>query len=488
MTSDVPAWVGAVDADTLARLLALQSEHDWLDYKRQCDLSITRGLVEIAKDVGAMLMAGGHILIGADDNGQPAGDVEHPDLFDPATLHAKLSKYLPKSFEIRAAMRRYQGQSYALIYVVPHPDGFGIFERDGNYSDGNRTVTVFRKGEVFARHGTRSERWDQGDIAVIRQRLRNDADRARDQEVRALELLHAVPPQLGGSGLWLGVAVVPQHLAADPVQRSRDVGQQFLTDWHQTQAPIEMLAQGTASYRQPGGLVTTNQAAIQDPPHWWRVAFQDNGEAVGAHVLSHEIAKDQGDRQWYGLPEVLYDGRTIPARRDKVEGHLLSLLDLLTAAAFGAGAGGRVLIMVSLLAPPSRAWADVALVDEFTDGSGERQGWHVASARAQRSADDALLVPAVRRVALADMRDATARLRTAYGLAADLLAIFSIDQPTMLTAEGTLNPYGVATDRQQIVYQHARHLGLPVEPVSPIERRQQFEEDMRAAKERLRQR
>jgi hypothetical protein len=144
--------------------------------------------------------------------------------------------------------------------------------------------------------------------------------------------------------------------------------------------------------------------------------------------------------------------------------------------------------MASFLAPDSRPWADVALVNELADDSGERPGWRIANTRAQQSADDALLVPAIRRVELADMRDATMRIGTACSLAADLLAIFSIDEPTMLTAKGTLNPYGTATDRQQTVYQHAPHLGLPANAVSPIERRQQFEEDMRAAKERLCQR
>jgi hypothetical protein len=68
VTSDLPTWAGSVDADTLAALLALQSEHDWLDYKRHCDLSSTRGLVEFAKDAGAMMITGGYILVGADDN------------------------------------------------------------------------------------------------------------------------------------------------------------------------------------------------------------------------------------------------------------------------------------------------------------------------------------------------------------------------------------------------------------------------------------
>ena len=77
VTIDRPPWTGSANADALAALLGLQSEHDWLDYKRQCDLSTTRGVVELAKDVGAMMISGGYILIGADDNGRPAGDVEH---------------------------------------------------------------------------------------------------------------------------------------------------------------------------------------------------------------------------------------------------------------------------------------------------------------------------------------------------------------------------------------------------------------------------
>jgi len=98
------------------------------------------------------------------------------------------------------------------------------------------------------------------------------------------------------------------------------------------------------------------------------------------------------------------------------------------------------------------------------------------------------MVPIVQRMRLADMRDPTTRLRAAHLLAADLLAIFGVDQPAMLRSEGTLDPDGSATDHQQIVYQHARHLGLPVDPISPMERRQRYEDTVRAAQEQLRQR
>ena len=77
MTNGLPAWAGSVDAEALAQLLALGGERDWLDYKRQCDLSETRGVVEIVKDMGAMMVTGGYLIIGADDQGQPSGEPEH---------------------------------------------------------------------------------------------------------------------------------------------------------------------------------------------------------------------------------------------------------------------------------------------------------------------------------------------------------------------------------------------------------------------------
>ena len=97
MTNGLPAWAGSVDAEALAQLLALGGERDWLDFKRQCDLSVTRDLVEITKDIGAMMITGGYLVIGADDHGQPSGEPAHLDLFDPAKLHAKVAKYISRA-------------------------------------------------------------------------------------------------------------------------------------------------------------------------------------------------------------------------------------------------------------------------------------------------------------------------------------------------------------------------------------------------------
>jgi hypothetical protein len=60
-----------------------------------------------------------------------------------------------------------------VLYVPPHPDGFCIFKADGFYGK----AAVFRAGDVYARHGSASERWQQPDIDRIRKRLRERTDK-----------------------------------------------------------------------------------------------------------------------------------------------------------------------------------------------------------------------------------------------------------------------------------------------------------------------
>jgi Schlafen, AlbA_2 len=242
MTNYLPAWAGSVDSEALARLLGFGGERDWLDYKSQCDLSSTRDLVEITKDIGALMITGGYIVVGADDHGLPAGEPAHIELFDRAHVHAKVAKYISKPFKLRVAVHRHQGQSFAVVYVAPHPDGLCVFEHTGNYIEpGMGTRTVFRTGDVFARHGTASEPWNQRDIAAVKRRLAADADHGRDQAAEALSLVSDLPRRLGGTGLWLAVVVVPEYRPTDPTKTMPDAAQRFLSDWAFASAPSKPL-------------------------------------------------------------------------------------------------------------------------------------------------------------------------------------------------------------------------------------------------------
>jgi hypothetical protein len=174
--------------------------------------------------------------------------------------------------------------------------------------------------------------------------------------------------------------------------------------------------------------------------------------------------------------------------RTKLEYQLEILVDALTAHALKAGAGGQAVITAELLAPQPSPGQRVALLNQLTDDSEQPTGWHVAGPRAIQALTEVTAKPMTTSVPLAGMQDARARLQTTYHLAGELLALFAIDEPALLKPDGTLDPYGAAAERQQIVYQHARHLGLPVDEISPADRRSQYEAEVRAARDRLRQR
>jgi hypothetical protein len=145
-------------------------------------------------------------------------------------------------------------------------------------------------------------------------------------------------------------------------------------------------------------------------------------------------------------------------------------------------------ITAALVAPQPVTKQRVALLNESVDDAGESAGWHAAGPHAIQALADVADQPMTTSVPLTEMRDPQARLVASYHLAGDLLALFAIDEPTLLRADGTFDPYGAAVSHQQIVYQHAKHLGLPVPETSPGERRQEYEAAMRAAKDKLRQR
>ena len=171
-----------VSEEKLRQLLDEQAESAALDFKSECDLSQKPALVELAKDVGALQMRGGFIVFGADDRGRPTGGLTKGTvpLFDEARLRSKLRKWIPDPLELLSARHEVDGTSLVLMYVGASPLGFAVFQADGKYLLNGKEVTVFRKGDVFARHGSASEPWNQSDLPYMLDR----AVEARKEEWR----------------------------------------------------------------------------------------------------------------------------------------------------------------------------------------------------------------------------------------------------------------------------------------------------------------
>jgi hypothetical protein len=169
----VPTLEPRVDETKLRELLTEQHESEALEYVGACDLRERRDVVELASEVGAIAARGGYIVIGANDRGAPTGmvDFEQANLFDDATVRDKLGRYLPPDLEIRVGRHPSGADWLVVIYVALHPDGAAVFRADGVYEHAGKSQTVFRKGEYFVRHGTKSERPNQDDI----KRMRKDA-------------------------------------------------------------------------------------------------------------------------------------------------------------------------------------------------------------------------------------------------------------------------------------------------------------------------
>ncbi len=163
---------GLVSSEKLSELLALQAEYPELDFKQKMDVSSTAGLVELAKHVGAMQVAGGYLIAGVDGRGTPmAGMADaNTQLLDEATLVPKLLRYLPEPLQLRSAIHERDGHTVVLIYVGRHPSGCAIFHTGGQYEKKGTTQVVFRAGDVFWRDGTRSVRISQQGLKEIVER------------------------------------------------------------------------------------------------------------------------------------------------------------------------------------------------------------------------------------------------------------------------------------------------------------------------------
>jgi hypothetical protein len=183
---------GIVSDEKLSELLTLQAEYPELDYKSTLDVTTTEGAVELAKDIGAMQVRGGYIVIGVDDSGAETGLLDSADIrpFDEASLTQKMLRWLPRPLDLTSRVANRSGHRVVLIHVGRHPDGCAFFTADGQYTKNGRPSVVFREGEVFWRDGTRSARLSQQGLEDVVARRIADAKAgwlAEQREIRRHE-------------------------------------------------------------------------------------------------------------------------------------------------------------------------------------------------------------------------------------------------------------------------------------------------------------
>jgi hypothetical protein len=226
--------------DKLLQLLDEGVESETLDYKETCDLSSKEDQVEAAKDLGAMLVDGGFIVIGADSQGRPTGRFteDQAKLFDEATLRAKLAKWIPEPFDLKVGVHHHGGNLLAVVYIGPNPKRCCIFKADGQYLKNGKQVTAFRACDIFIRHGTASERAQQHDLDRIFARAEQVwAERARERFAADLEraLAAAQTAQTATAGpaaalTWKVDGTTFTRLVVEQLRRGDEIPVRLLTD------------------------------------------------------------------------------------------------------------------------------------------------------------------------------------------------------------------------------------------------------------------
>jgi hypothetical protein len=193
---------------TLDRLLQ-SGESETLDFKRDIDLSDTRGVVELAKDVGAMQVRGGYLVAGVDEGtGVPnvwGLSEPHAKLLDEARIRNAMVRYLPEPLDIAVQHHEVEGKRVVLIYVGPSPDGCAVFKIDGQYPkpDGKGVTTAFREAEIFTRRGTSSVRMQQSDMQALLRRSREPTTApalALSIEMDAEQFVHGLKTVVAAGG------------------------------------------------------------------------------------------------------------------------------------------------------------------------------------------------------------------------------------------------------------------------------------------------
>jgi hypothetical protein len=306
---------------------------------------------------------------------------------------------------------------------------------------------------------------------------------------RVQELLAQLRRNTAGPVGWLLVVALPlpgppPGLASKAERLTVDAVRADLRRWHERTAPVPDLDLTTTGHRDAGKVVFTGRPAGQPAPDQlstrWRIELSDDGAFALAGALPDPAEERGGTVGFAGQPgEVLLDANLVlPVRRDALELWLLTAVHLL-AQRLQSLPGGTEVALAAQLA--------VLGVDQGALGRGarSRELLLVDSPRHPDHPDDLPAqvlrsrtlplndLPTVQlRLQASYLNEAPGRVRAARDLAQQILDRFGVEDTAVLL-DGTVQPRAAAVHHQQLLYQHARLHGLPVDDLSPADRLEQ---------------
>lgn len=155
-------------------------EHAEVEFKAQLDLTKTADKVKLVSEVVAMANTnGGLIRIGVTDDGTERG--LSPDLarlFEPARVADLVGSFTsPDHIEITVTTTSVPSGQIVDLVIERFADPPVVMCKDGTFSNGKKSGTEFRAGDVLVRKGTRALRAGRGDYQLWTRRACDDARR-----------------------------------------------------------------------------------------------------------------------------------------------------------------------------------------------------------------------------------------------------------------------------------------------------------------------
>lgn len=149
------------------KILEVKSEVSDLDYKEIFKISDNKSKIELAKDFSAFSNSkGGYIIYGVNNSFEWVGLDDRSDKdTDEANISNILDNYIDGSIDFITNTIEIDDNSFFIVYIFSN-NSITPFKKDGQYSKTswkpgkNKNITVFQKGDVYCRRGSRSIKAD----------------------------------------------------------------------------------------------------------------------------------------------------------------------------------------------------------------------------------------------------------------------------------------------------------------------------------------
>lgn len=166
------------------------------DFKLNFNAGDARAKTNLVKDIVAMANSGGgELILGRDETSSPGLSQESINALDSARVLDYVEKYIEKGLiDIRHDVHPIESNGALLTITVEAADYPVVMRKDGTWAGMGSSKPLFNRGDIWVRHGSKTERLSQADMRRFIDRTFN---RGLDQVLSAAQVVRKAGP--GGS-------------------------------------------------------------------------------------------------------------------------------------------------------------------------------------------------------------------------------------------------------------------------------------------------